>query len=133
MSGRDGTEKIVLLGQVPSKKNSRINTRSGRSFPSKRYSEWHKNSVEQLGTIDGSFGKGITSQKCEINYMFYCKDLRRRDVSNMLESINDLLVDVGILEDDDWKHVRIGWADATVDKEKPRAEVTIKQYGGQNT
>ena len=60
--------------------------------------------------------------------MFYCKDLRRRDVSNMLESINDLLVDAGIIEDDDWKHVRIGGADADLDRENPRAEITINAY-----
>lgn len=127
MSGRDGTEKIVLLGQVPSKKNSRINTRSGRSFPSKRYSEWHKIASEQLKAINRISPRGV-SDKVTINYMFYVHDLRRRDVSNMLESINDLLVDVGILEDDDWKHVRIGWADATIDKENPRCELTIKPY-----
>lgn len=57
--------------------------------------------------------------------MFYCKDLRRRDVSNMLESINDLLVDTGILKDDDWQHLRIGNADAELDRENPRAEITI--------
>lgn len=63
--------------------------------------------------------------------MFYCKDLRRRDVSNMLESINDLLVDAGIIEDDDWKHVRIGWADADLDRESPRAEIVIKPYASE--
>ena len=127
MPGKDGIN-LTILGQTPSKKNARINTRSGRSFPSKRYTEWHKHSVEQLKAIEGVYGKGIMPEKCEINYMFYCQDLRRRDVSNMLESINDLLVDVGILEDDDWKHVRIGWADADLDRENPRAELNIKPY-----
>ena len=128
MPGRDGTENIVLLGQVPSKKNSRINTRSGRSFPSKRYAEWHKSAVEQLKAINLDEVTVNEDSKCEINYMFYCKDLRRRDVSNMLESINDLLVDVGILKDDDWKHVRIGFADADLDRENPRAEISIRPY-----
>lgn len=58
--------------------------------------------------------------------MFYVQDLRRRDVSNMIESINDLFVDLGIVADDDWKHVRIGLADAELDRENPRCEVTIK-------
>lgn len=69
------------------------------------------------------------NDKVTINYVFYCQDLRRRDVSNMLESINDLLVDVGILKDDDWKHVRIGWADADLDRDNPRAEIVIKVDG----
>lgn len=118
-------EKITILGQTPSKKNSRINTRSGRSFPSKRYTEWHKSASEQLGRVEGSPGIGIIAKKT-INYMFYVQDARRRDVSNMIESINDLLVDIGILEDDDWKHVRIGYADAEIDRNNPRCELTIK-------
>ncbi len=28
---------IILTGETPSKKNSRINTKSGRSFPNARY------------------------------------------------------------------------------------------------
>ena len=127
MPGKDGTEKIVILGQVPSKKNSRINTRSGRSFPSKRYSEWHKNSSLQLKQLIRFSDRGV-SDKVTINYMFYVQDLRRRDVSNMIESINDLFVDEGILQDDDWKHVRIGFGDAELDRENPRAEITINAY-----
>ncbi len=125
MPGRDGTEKIVILGQVPSKKNSRINTRSGRSFPSKRYSEWHKSASEQLKAIISITPRG-DFDKVTINYMFYVQDLRRRDISNMIESINDLFVDEGIVEDDDWKHVRIGSGDAELDRENPRAEIIIK-------
>lgn len=117
--------KLTIPGQTPSKKNSRINTRSGRSFPSKRYAEWHKNSSLHLESIlekltPERFGK-VT-----INYMFYVQDLRRRDVSNMIESINDLLVDLGVIEDDDWKHVRLGSGDAELDRENPRCEITIK-------
>ena len=123
-----GMEKITILGQTPSKKNSRINTRSGRSFPNKKYTEWHKSATKQLEAIEPMDFNWIMGIKCEINYMFYVQDLRRRDVSNMLESINDLLVDVGILEDDNWNCVRIGWADAELDRKNPRAEITIKPY-----
>ena len=118
--------KIILLGQVPSKKNSRINTRSGRSFPSKRYSEWHKSASEQLKAIKLDEVTVNSDLKCEINYMFYVQDLRRRDISNMIESINDLFVDLGIVADDDWRHVRIGSGDAELDRENPRAEIIIK-------
>jgi len=117
-------EKIVILGQTPSKKNSRINTRSGRSFPSKRYSEWHKSASEQLEALNLIRDRG-DSNKVTINYMFYVQDLRRRDVSNMIESINDLFVDQGLVVDDDWKHVKIGSGDAELDRENPRAEIFI--------
>ena len=117
--------KLTILGQTPSKKNSRINTRSGRSFPNKRYTEWHKSASKQLERkIEICTPDAI--DKVTINYMFFVQDLRRRDVSNMIESINDLLVDLGILVDDDWKHVRIGRGDAELDRKNPRAEITIK-------
>ena len=128
MPGKDGIQKITILGQTPSKKNSRINTRSGRSFPSKRYSEWHKSASEQLEALNPIRDRG-DSDKVTINYMFYVQDLRRRDVSNMIESINDLFVDLGIVEDDDWKHVRIGFGDAELDRKNTRAEITIKPNG----
>lgn len=114
---------ITILGQVPSKKNSRINTRSGRSFPSKRYSAWHKDATTQLRASQ----QAKYENKVEITYMFYVQDLRRRDISNMIESVNDLLVDEGIVPDDDWQHLVIGYADAQLDRENPRVELAIKE------
>lgn len=111
---------IVLKGRIPSKKNSRINTRSGRSFPSSKYTEWHKDASLQLkGTPkinNGSF----------ISIHFYMPDNRRTDLSNKAESIMDLLVDNGILEDDCWQVVPIlGLKGCGVDKENPRAEIFV--------
>lgn len=133
MSIEDGIN-ITIPGQTPSKKNNKRivkNRKTGATFiiSSQKHAEWYDSSFlrlkQELRELPrGDFGK-VT-----INYMFYVRDNRRRDVSNMLESINDLLVDLGILEDDDWKHLRIGWADAEVDKENPRCELTIKQYRG---
>lgn len=130
MSTNDGI-KLTILGQTPSKKNAKQIVRvRGRLalISSKRHAEWHKDATKQLEAFILKEHTKLLTQKCEINYMFYCKDLRRRDVSNMLESINDLLVDAGIIEDDDWKHVRIGGADADLDRENPRAEITINAY-----
>jgi len=122
---------LTINSQTPSKKNAKQIVRvKGRLalISSKRHAEWHKNAVEQLKAIFNDEVTKLSDEKVEIEYMFYCKDLRRRDVSNMLESVNDLLVDVGLLADDDWKHVRIGFADADLDRENPRAEITIKPY-----
>ena len=44
----------------------------------------------------------------------------------MIESINDLFVDMGVVVDDDWKHVKIGEGDAELDRNNPRAEIIIK-------
>lgn len=58
--------------------------------------------------------------------MFFVKDNRRRDLDNMLTTVQDALVRAGILEDDSWKRLRVGMLDAEIDKNNPRAEITIK-------
>ena len=86
---------ITISGSTPSKKNSRINTRSGRSFPSSKYTAWHKDASLQ---IIGS--KKITTEHLHIS--FIAGDKRKFDLTNKAESIMDLLVDNGILEDDNY-------------------------------
>ena len=44
----------------------------------------------------------------------------------MLTTIQDSLVRAGILQDDSWQFIRIGLIDAEIDKENPRAEITLK-------
>ena|SRR3990167_8738951 len=108
---------ITLHGLTPSKKNSRINTKSGMSFPSAKYTLWHKDASKQL------IGqKPINSTKLKV--IFYAGDNRKYDLSNKFESIADLLVDNGLLQDDNWEflndvHLMFGG----VDKGKPRAEI----------
>ena len=114
--------KFKLKGNIPSKKNSRINTRSGRSFPSRKYSEWHEDAGWQIKSL-----KPI-KHRIKIDYIFTPKDRRLFDVSNKIESINDLLVDMGIIEDDNYKFLLIG--DTTVlhcDKENCGCECIINK------
>jgi Holliday junction resolvase RusA-like endonuclease len=86
--------------ETPSKKNSRVtDRRTGRSFPSKRYVEWHRAATLWLrshypcGRIDGPL---------KITLSFTHPTLRRKDADNGTNSVFDLLVDVGILQDDCW-------------------------------
>ena len=90
----------VLHGTIPAKKNSRINTRSGRSFPSRRYAEWH----EQAGLEIMSQGVQQFRQ-VRMTVAFQFRTNRRTDLDNKLSSILDLLQDLGILEDDRWQVV----------------------------
>ena len=92
---------ITLQGETPSKKNSRINTRSGRSFPSKRYTEWHNDAMKQIKRQQ--YYKVLPTEQIKLIVTFYHGDYRRRDSDNQLSSILDMLVDVGILPDDSWK------------------------------
>lgn len=94
--------------ETPSKKNSRvINRLTGRSFPNKRFTEWHD--AASLEIREQMVTRTITERiafPCNISFIFTHGDNRRRDSDNQTSSILDLLIDCGILLDDDWKIVR---------------------------
>ena len=97
------TVSYTLLGETPSKKNSRIFVqRIGRLLPSKQFTAWHKDALEQLKFQ----GARPVPCECHIKLVFRHGDLRRRDSDNGTSSILDLLVDAGILPDDNWRVVR---------------------------
>lgn len=61
-----------------------------------------------------------------VEITFYPSTLRKSDLTNKAESVMDLLVDVGIIEDDNWfvvgyLNLRFGGKDT----ENPRAEIDI--------
>lgn len=117
--------KITLLGATPSKKNSRtLFWRNGRqvNLPSNKYLAWEEDCLLQLLAY-----KGQAEGKVTIDYYFWVKDNRARDLDNMIASVNDVLVKSGLLVDDSWQHLAIGSADAAIDKLSPRAELLITQ------
>lgn len=98
MGGAILTYVYTLTGEVPSKKNSRIATKSGRNFPSKAYQAWHEAAALQL-MIQERPSKPI--EKCKsVKMTFYHSDLIRRDTNNQAAGVFDLLVDYKILTDD---------------------------------
>lgn len=95
-------ETYKLLGVPASKKNNKrivMKKRKPMLISSERFMNWHDDAVLQLKPQVK--GKPIT-QCSAIICEFYIKDKRKRDNTNMAESIHDLLVDVGILEDDNY-------------------------------
>lgn len=114
--------KFVFYGETPSKKNSRINTRSGRSFPNKKFVEWQKNAINQIykAGIFPCEGKGFT-----IRMTFIHGDKRRRDSDNAVSSILDMLVKSGILPDDNWEVVKRIEVDNEYNKDHARCVVEI--------
>jgi len=115
---------IIILGRVPSKKNSRITTRTGRSFPSAKYTEWHKDTSWQLKACGGACRAFKEGFKGEITMKFWLPDNRKTDLDNKSSSLLDLFVDNGLLEDDSWQFVRKITLEAMgVDKKNPRVEI----------
>lgn len=94
---------IEITGEIPSKKNSKQIFRSSAGKPfivsSDNYLAWEEN---QLWLLKKHKMKKIV--KCEkIWVQFYFKYDRRKDLSNVWESIGDLLVKAEILADDNFK------------------------------
>ena len=120
---------ILLQGETPPKKNSRINTRSGRSFPNPRYVEWHNKVLSELHLL--LLQKKI--QKFEgvrvrVEITFWHGDLIKRDSDNQLSSILDTLVDAEILEDDNWKIVPRKIINDEYEKGNPHCEISIEEF-----
>lgn len=92
-------------------------------LPSKNYKEWH----EEQSWLLKMLRPKTPIEKCEIKITIYAPDKRRADLSNKAESILDLLVDNGFLEDDNWFVVnKLTLTFGGVDSKDPRAEIEIK-------
>lgn len=136
--------KITILGQTPSQKNSKqvgTNRYTGKTFVTSNTNvkNWQKDALRQLLSVSKRF-----SGRIRIDYRFYVKDNVQRDIDNMIASINDILQDAnaemkiqrgkvkpvkgtGIIFGDHWQVLEIGSAIAEIDKENPRAEITITE------
>ena len=112
--------KIIIYGNTPSKKNSKIISCRGNRpclFPSYKYTEWHKDAIKQLG------GKLPIKVK-ELTLTFYAPDNRKFDLTNKAESIMDTLVDAGLLEDDNYSVVsKLTLVFGGVEKDQARCEI----------
>lgn len=73
------------------------------------------------------FGKRPVASQIEcVELIFYPSTRRKADATNKAESIMDLLVDAGIIEDDNWFIVpELSLKFGGVDKLNPRAEIII--------
>ena len=79
--------QLTLHWRIPSKKNQK--QRTGRFLvSSKAYQEREK---EQLKSLVGQVEQLRLNQELKVNYKFYMPDNRKSDLSNKVESINDLL------------------------------------------
>ena len=95
---------VTILGQTPAQKNNKqiARLKNGRTIivSNKIVQTWQKSAALQLG--NGWTGKTPT-EKVKVEYMFYVKDKRRRDIDNMIASVNDALVKAQLIVDDSWQ------------------------------
>jgi len=115
---------LVVNGRTPSKKNSKqIIYVRGKPLiiSSKDYAIWHKTALQTLKTAPKFNGNTKAVVLC-----FYSENKRKFDLSNKAESIMDLLVDAGILQDDNYEVVpRLILEYGGISKENPRCEIHL--------
>jgi Holliday junction resolvase RusA-like endonuclease len=109
--------------ETPSKKNSRVvDRRTGRTFPNKRYTEWHKAAALYVRQQNAHpLDEGPFALYLEFTH----GDRVRRDSDNGVSSILDLLVDCGILPDDNWMVVSKIVTTNLYDKGNPGVHISI--------
>ena len=74
----------------------------------------------------------IRDTKVRVTYTLFPQSRRRTDLSNVLSAVqkftDDSLVELGILEDDDYKIIsEVVYKFGKVDKEHPRAELVVEK------
>lgn len=111
---------LIIYGQTPSKKNSKIISCRGNRpclFPSSKYTEWHKDALLQL-----TGKEKIKSNKLKLT--FFAGDNRKFDLTNKAESIMDTLVDGGLMEDDNYSIIsELVLSFGGVEKDSPRCVI----------
>jgi len=91
-------------------------------LPQAKYVAWQKEKSLELKTQ----GIGLVESITKIKLTFYAPDKRVADLTNKAESIMDLLVDNGILQDDNWFVCgNIELVFGGVDKDNARVEIEI--------
>lgn len=116
--------EITIPGQTPSQKNNKqiIPSRPPRLVDNPIVKKWRNETAKYLAE---TYKEDLKEKQVIAIYTFYLKDRVRRDIDNMISSCNDALVQAGILSDDNWKVLRIGGAEAVLDKDNPRAEIVL--------
>ena len=121
----------TIYGDPVTKKNSARIVNVGkypRVLPSKAYLQYRADAIAQ---ITGAKRLHIASP-VNLKVVYYMRTKRRVDLVNLLEATCDILVDAGVLDDDNSRIV-VGHDGSRVeyDKQNPRAEITITPMAGQ--
>ena len=127
---------IIYQAMIPlnprTKKNSQqimINHKTGKPFvmQSSKYKEYEKNAGWFLKKLPKPINEPV-NVKC----VFYRETRIRCDLSNLLEAAMDILVEYGILADDNFNIITgFDGSRVYIDKENPRTEITIETVENQ--
>ena len=127
--------RIILTGRPITKKNSqRIVQIRGhiRILPSKVYMEYLDACRWQINVLH--MGEMKISSPINLQCVYYMPTRHRVDLVNLLEATCDILVECGVLADDNSKIVvSHDGSRVLYDKNRPRVEITIAPAEEENT
>ena len=101
------------------------NRKTGRTYPipSKAFEDYQKLFLSQVRRP-----KTAIDQPVNVQAVYYMPTRHRVDITNLLSATHDLLVDAGILEDDNSKIVvGVDGSRVLYDKFNPRVEIVISK------
>lgn len=115
--------ELKIEGNVPSKKNSRVRTRSGSSIPSKAFSDWQESALWQVRQQTKTrFLKPVS-----LEVIIYFGTNGRADLDNRVTSVLDMLVEALVIRDDKWQDVPRISAQAEYRKREPGAFIRLTE------
>lgn len=115
--------ELKLAGNIPAKKNSRINRGDGMSFPSRDFENWQKTALQNVRLQTRTTFDSPVSLECII---YFATDARA-DLDNRVTSILDMLVKAGVLLDDKWQQVPIMTVQAEYRPKRPGAFIRLTE------
>lgn len=117
------TVELIFKGTIPSKKNSRINTKDGLSFPNKKFVQWQDDSIVELRRQSRHrFFKPVS-----LEVIIYFGTIGKADIDNKVTSLLDMFSEALIIPDDKWQHVPIMKVQAEYRPGQPGAFVRIEE------
>lgn len=120
--------KIVIPINPRSKKNSQeicFNKKTGKRFikQSELYTEFEKKCKKYIPKLEKPINYPVN-----LSCKFYVCDKRRRDITNYLEAIQDILVKYNVLEDDNYNIVAsLDNCSMEIDRENPKIIINIEK------
>lgn len=119
---------VIPIAPV-TKKNSQRIVKLGKRYaimPSKQYKAYEKAAALFMPLEISNITAPVTVQA-----VFYMRERRRVDLTNLLEALDDVMVHAGLLADDHCKIiVSHDGSRVAYDKDHPRTEVTVRSYKG---
>ena len=119
--------RYVFRGEVASKKNSKVLARvKGRPMllPSRKFQEWEKRARLAI-MAEGR--PPVPLKAARLSMVIYHGDLIKRDSNNATQGVQDVLVDMGVIQDDNWMVIGTPEVEHLVDVDDPRLEVTVEE------